>query len=276
MKKSSSENKISAVAYRQRVKYEARLVKLANAGQDEALAELEILTRPVRRQNAEHFLKGLPFLWDDAMQHGWFGVLRALEKYNPEEKVTFTDYCVWQVKNFIRDFAHKHQKTVRRPSWVFRTRNELKRRTENGESFGAVISALRLNTVGGMEVLKVYNGEVSLDSPSIQGDATSPPLIDTIVDENVPNEERDNRLAQVAAVFDRLDPETRQILTLHYGLSGDEPQPVLRIARALRKSPGEITGIIEQAREHLMQTLTLLRNCDDDALAASMLYLPWR
>jgi RNA polymerase primary sigma factor len=261
--------------YSQRIKREALLVKRAKAGEKEALAELDTLTRPIRMQNAEEFLKRLPHLWDDAIQHGWLGVVHALEKYDVRRKIAFTHYCAWWTKNFIRDFAHENQKTVRRPSWNFRMHNVLKHRIENGESFDAVVADLKLKAVNGVEILEIYNGEISLDSPSIQGDDLSPPLIDTIKDENTPNEEHTNRISQLLTVFSRLDAESQQILTLHYGLDGSHPSSASQIARVLRKPSREIQEIIDRACEHLSQTLTILRNCDDEELVDSLLYMPW-
>jgi RNA polymerase sigma factor (sigma-70 family) len=99
-------------------------VNAARDGCPEALDLAAQVTLPARRKVAEYFLGARHTYLEDATQHGWFGVLRALPKYDPKRMIRFSDYCVPQIYNKIGKFRFDVPHQIRIPAWAHEARRK--------------------------------------------------------------------------------------------------------------------------------------------------------
>lgn len=62
--------------------------------------------------------------YDDLFQAGVIGLMKAIDKYDPE-KGTFANYAVWWIKRYITRYLHNHTRNIRIPIHMIERINEI-------------------------------------------------------------------------------------------------------------------------------------------------------
>lgn len=60
--------------------------------------------------------RGVPY--SDLIQFGNLGLIRAVEKYNPDRGVKISTYSSWWIKRFLSDAVKNHRRTIRVPKHI--------------------------------------------------------------------------------------------------------------------------------------------------------------
>ena len=164
-------------------------------------------------------MAGLEF--DDLVQEGWTGALKAAAKFNPEAGANYLTYAAWWIDAAMKD-------ALSRPII----------RTPEGEAF-AWVDSLDAHLGGDSE----QEGPTRLDWQ--RDDQPSAHELSTAAEDQ----------ARVRKALPMLEPRDRAVLVRHLGLDGREPQSLQVVARELGVTRQRAGQILDRARKELQQAL---------------------
>lgn len=224
---------------------EERVARRARAGDDRALERLvRANLRFVISVAKKYRSRGVAF--EDLIQEGNLGLVKAAKKFDPDQGVKFISYAVWWIRQSILSALARHSRSVRLPlnratemSRMVRTRGELRQDLGRDPKPEEIAEEADLNVDTVVMLQRLNAAEVRLDAPV--GEEDDSHLIERFFVEG-PSVEDDleEKLLQehVVRALSTIRSRDARVIRLYYGLQGSEEHTLEEI--------GEILGVTRE------------------------------
>jgi RNA polymerase sigma factor (sigma-70 family) len=220
-----------------------------------------------------HRYRGLGLSFMDLVQEGNLGLIRAIEKFEPERGFMFSTYAVWWIQQAMIRAIQNQRRTVRVPSHVCeqqirlrRIESELARRLGRDPTGEELAPTLGLTPDAVDELVATLAPIRSLNAPAPGlEDVEFEDLLhdDTVTDPTIALE-RGEQASELAALLESLSPRERQVIDWRFGLSsGDEPSTLGEIGARLGLSRERVRQIEAAALSRLRASATGDRRAPD-------------
>lgn len=213
---------------------------------------------------AKHFMdRGLPL--QDLIAEGNLGLMKAVEKFNPDEKCKFSTYASFWIRQAIKRALIDTVKTVRVPSYVVEliarwrdTANQLQARLGRTPTIQEIADKMGLSG----QMLRLIRAAMRLSS-SIKPPRTEegPVSLDEIIEDR--ETERPDQVLEkiyeldiVRKMLNALDEREAKVLRLRYGLDDMQPRTLKEIGEEIGLSRERVRQIENEALRKLNIVLT--------------------